>query len=315
VTDARTITIPELFRKSKIQVWTPERFDGRIQSQSSVFLIAPDESRLEFDSILVDKTCKKELLNTLKKRFGLTEVQVYPDLAGFAKANRVQMPYSPRQARFYVKEAEKAAESGDMESARRLFDKAEKVGPENVYVFFKRGLFKSEHDDPDGARKDYDKVIELNPKLASAYNNRGNLRSENDPAGAMADYDKVIELNPKNAEAYNNRGVLRKSQDDPASARADYDIAIKLNPNYANAYYNRGNLRSENDPAGASADYDKAIVLNPNHANAYFNNALQLEKMGKISEAIKCCKEFIQLKSDDPRGPKVLAGLEKKWKE
>ena len=191
VADAGTITIPELFRKSQIQVWTPERFDGRIQSQSSVFLIAPNESRIKFDSILVDKACKKKLLKTLEKRFGLTEVQVYPDLPGFAKANRAQMPYSPRQARFYVREAEKAAENNDLESARRLFDKAGKIGPENAYVFFKRALFRGKHDDPVGAIEDYDKVIKLKPNIVSAYNNRGILRyNKGELEGAMADYEK-----------------------------------------------------------------------------------------------------------------------------
>jgi len=317
VAEAGTITIPKLFQKSKIQVWTPERFDGRIQSQSSVFLIAPNESWIKFDSILVDKACKKKLLNTLEKRFGLTEVQVYPDLPGFAKANRTQMPYSPRQARFYVREAERAVESGDLESARRLFEKAAKVGPENAYVFFKRGYFRDEHDDPVGAVEDYGTVIKLNPDSVSAYNNRGILRkSQGDPVGAMDDYNTAIKLNPDDADVYNNRGNLKKDQGDTAGAMADYDMAIKRNPDFAAAYNNRGNLRKDQgDTAGAMADYDMAIKRNPDHVGAYFNKALLLEKMGKIPEAIACCQTFIRLKPDDPDGPKLLAILEKKLKK
>lgn len=231
VKDVGIITIAELFRKSNIQIWTPERFVARIQSQSSVFLIAPDESRIKFDSILVDKACKEELLSKLKKRFGLTEVQVYPDLAGFAKANRAQMPCYDRHANHYVKGARKAAGNEDMESARRLFDKAEKVGPKNVYVFFKRGLFRKDLGDFAGAIEDYDKVIKLNPNSVGAYNNRGNLRNaQGDPEGAREDYDMAIKLNPDDANAYLNKALLLEKMGKIPEAIACCKTYIRLAP-------------------------------------------------------------------------------------
>ncbi len=418
VTEAEKITIPELFKKSKIQVWIPERFFVRIQSQSSVFLITPDESQINCHEILVDKNSKKELLRILAGRFSLTEVQVYPDLPGFARANRAEMPCYNRHENYYIRKAEKLAENGSEEEAQRFFKKAKNVAPKNYNVFFKSGLFWDLHGHWDcaikdynkairlnpiysnaynnrgnlqqtcgkltEAKKDYDKAIELNPNYASAYYNRGLLRSgqgnhkeakedydkaielnpnyspiynnrgklklgQGDLKGAREDFDKAIEINQYSSKAYNNRGVLRRRQDDSEGAREDFDKAIKLNPNYANAYNNRGNLKKDQgDLVGARTDYDKAIELNPNNADAYHNRGilrdeqgdsigartdcdkaiklnpnnadfylsktLVLNGMGENCEAIESCKEYIRLQPDDPRGPELLAKLEKKLK-
>ena len=44
---------------------------------------------------------------------------------------------------------------------------------------------------------DYNRAIELNPEYASAYNNRGVVKSElSDEAGAQADFAKAQELDP-----------------------------------------------------------------------------------------------------------------------
>ena len=59
------------------------------------------------------------------------------------------------------------------------------------------------------ALADFSKAIKLNPNNAKAYNNRGNVYSNNKKYDlAIADFSKAIELNPNNPQAYYNRGVV-----------------------------------------------------------------------------------------------------------
>ena len=49
---------------------------------------------------------------------------------------------------------------------------------QNAITYFDRGLAKQRKGDLDGAMADYNQAIKLNPKDANAYNNRGNVKSD-----------------------------------------------------------------------------------------------------------------------------------------
>jgi tetratricopeptide (TPR) repeat protein len=78
------------------------------------------------------------------------------------------------------------------------------------------------------------RAIELGSTNPAAYNNRGNVRAENnDRDGAIADYTRAIQLKPDYARAYYNRAVTKQAKGDTAGAKADFNTAEKLDPDLA----------------------------------------------------------------------------------
>jgi tetratricopeptide (TPR) repeat protein len=171
------------------------------------------------------------------------------------------------------------------------------------YLYFYRGVVKSDLEDNAGALKDCDKAIELNPNEARAYVNRGLVKSDlGRKKEALVDYDKAIELNPNEARAYFNRGIVKSDLGRKKEALADYDKAIELNPNEARVYVNRGNVKDDlGDKAGALKDYDKAIELNPNEARAYVNRGIVKSDLGRKKEALADYDKANELNPNDAK--------------
>ena len=154
-----------------------------------------------------------------------------------------------------------------------------------------------------------EKSLVLN-HYAIAYNNRGFAYEEEKWELALADYNKAIELNPNLAEAYNNRGDVYTQQEKWDLALADYNKAIELNPNLADAYYGRGNVyynQREWDLAVvdytqgwdlAVADFTQAIELNPNYDLAYFSRGIIYENLEKWDLALADYTKIIEIMPD-----------------
>ncbi|MBS1371831.1 MAG: FRG domain-containing protein, partial [Lentisphaeria bacterium] len=173
VGDADCKSVDELFRENKIRVWTPERFVSRIQSQASVFVIAPDEGRIPCREIIIAKGAKQRLLKELAEKFALTEAQVYPDLPGFARSNRVDAPRYARDIGYYLQLSQKYVRQQNFPMALRALGKATNIDPENSAGWFRKGYCSGELKKNKDALTYYDRAIELDPKYAAAYNNRG----------------------------------------------------------------------------------------------------------------------------------------------
>jgi len=52
---------------------------------------------------------------------------------------------------------------------------------------------------------------------------------------AIADYNEVVRINPNHASAYYNRGLIRSKLGDKRGAIADYTETVRINPNHAKA--------------------------------------------------------------------------------
>ena len=144
-------------------------------------------------------------------------------------------------------------------------------------------------------------VIQKYPEAGIAYNNRGNVRrDQNDFQGALEDYGKAIEL--KYHDAFNNRGILRNRMKEYQSAVADFDSALRGKADQEIVYYNRGIARLNlGDFSGAVEDFGKAIEINPRYSDAYNNRGfVRYEKLSDFSGAINDFDAAIGLSPAEP---------------
>jgi tetratricopeptide (TPR) repeat protein len=173
--------------------------------------------------------------------------------------------------------------------------------PETAIAYNDRGNVRRDQNDFEGAMEDYNKAIELN--YDDAYNNRGILRNRmNDYKNAIEDFDKALRGKSDREKAYYNRGIAKLNLEDFKGAEEDFSRAIEINPGYIDAYNNRGFVRSEklSDFQGAIHDFNTAIGLNPAEPDLYYNrgNAKMLE--GNYESAITDYDKALQIKPDYP---------------
>ncbi len=294
--------ITKFLNQSKLWKWVPSHLSNRIVAQQSVFVFGEGKiDEKDYESIKIEGDSKKNILDELEKKFGITEQYLFSDFTGFSLSNAHDRPYSDYTAENHFYLGLRLQQQGDPEKARDHYDKAIELNPQFSEAYYNRGNARRASGDHQGAITDYDKAIELNPQFSGAYYNRGNARrASGDHQGAIADYGKAIELNPQDAEAYNNRGNARRASGDHQGAITDYDKAIELNPQDTKAYNNRGNARrASGDHQGAITDYDEAIKINPQDAEAYYNRGNAKQISGDHQGAITDYDEAIKINPQD----------------
>ena len=123
--------------------------------------------------------------------------------------------------------------------------------------------------------------------MSFLYFNRGLIRSNmSDYEGAIIDFSKAIELDGSNYDAYDNRGIALDDLQMYEEAIDNYQKAIALKPNAPFAYNNLGHTYNmQRRYIEAIEMLDKAIALKQNFVNAYINKAYSLQMLGETSLA------------------------------
>lgn len=116
------------------------------------------------------------------------------------------------------------------------------------------------------AKRMFDLAIEVNPQNALAYNGRGNIyvrKCEYD--SAIQEYNLAIKLDSKFAYPHNGLGSAYVLQGQPLNkAEAEYLEAIKLKPRFWKPHHNLGNLYSTMKRYDdAIKEFKKAINIEP----------------------------------------------------
>ncbi len=282
--------------------YRPSRLNQRISSQRSIFIFGKPVIPKEMLNMVVIKAENKETIRQeLKTTHGLSEIKIYDDFYGFAKANNCKAKIDVLKAENYLKLGNEISQNGDYENAIKYYDKAINSRHDYAEAYNNRGNAKLEKRDLDGAIKDYDKAVELKPDYAEAYNNRGNVESDKgDHNSAIKNYDKAIELRPDYAIAYYNRGTEKTDKGDLDEAIEDFNKSIEKKPGYAEAYGNRGIAKlKKGDFDNAIKDFNKAIELKPNYyAELYNNRGLAKLEKRDLDGAIKDYDKAVELKPD-----------------
>ncbi|MBD2594981.1 tetratricopeptide repeat protein [Nostoc spongiaeforme FACHB-130] len=199
----------------------------------------------------------------------------------------------PNDVEIYYQRGLSYYQLGDYAEAIADYSQAIQLNLNDAKLYIKRGLASYQLNDYTSAIHDYSQAININPHLAVAYKNRADARSHlGDNQGAIEDYSQALKINPNYAINYQNRGMSRYF----LGYQQSFTKAIKLNPHDAIAYKNRGNARADmGDYEGAIDDYTQVIAINPHDAHAYYNRGNARYDLGDNAGAFEDYTQAIQI--------------------
>ena len=311
----------------RLYQWQPrQQQNERIIAQQSIFLFGVLEIGINPDEeCLIDRNSKKNIRESLRRIYGITEDMLFPDFDGFARQHSQNVPYTQLSAAEYHQRAYEAHQRGEYEEAILNYNEVIGRAPNDATAYYNRGTANYHLGQHETAINDFDQTIQMNPNHARAHNNRG-LANNNlgEYETAIVDFSKAIRLEPSNEHFYCHRGLANNNLGEYETAIADFSEAIRLNPDEAHFYYNRGLANfhlgqheaaiDDYDEAHQSPyyalkqyleryesaidDYDQTIRLSPDYAEAYYHRGLAKQSLEQYEAAIKDYDDAIRINSD-----------------
>ena len=146
----------------------------------------------------------------------------------------------------YFEQGLRLMEAGDFEQAVAMFESAIKLGLGDIAeIYVCRGEALAYLGQWQAAEDSINEALRLQPYMATAYNERGNVRRfQRDYENAIADYSSAIHIEPTYHEAYYNRALAYEERNRFAEAEADLTRTLRLNPHILQAYEVRGRVRA-----------------------------------------------------------------------
>ena len=103
------------------------------------------------------------------------------------------------------------ANSGDVDSALKLFKEATLISPKNAMTHFNFGRALDDAGRPDEAKESYHLSLRIDPNRVDVHINLGSLLIDTgDFDGAANHLEKAIKIEPDNALAHSNLGLVLK---------------------------------------------------------------------------------------------------------
>jgi len=244
--------------------WHPSFQNNRIIAQQSVFVFGfgfEDPPIPEGAQCEVVGCSKQEIRRDLYKLSGITEVSLFPDFEGMARAYAHDKPsLITSNAETYRQRGINMYHKGELDEAIDYLTQTSRLESKDPYahihlgqVYHLKGEIKNEcHSELDMAITCYTKAIELAPELAILYVYRSRVYYDKSRIGSekdnkekqlkrtIKDCKQAIELAPKLADAYNMLGNAYAEQGKFEKAIKNFSKVIDLKPSEPRYYCNRG---------------------------------------------------------------------------
>jgi tetratricopeptide (TPR) repeat protein len=205
-------------------------------------------------------------------------------------------------------------EAGQLDSARRQFERAIELKVNYGQAYLNLGLVSLQLNAPDGAAVNLDQAIKLLGSTSEAgyalYLRAKIYTAREQYDDALRCLNQAVKLRPDLAEAWSDLGETRKAKLDDHGALTAFKRAVDLNPVDPVAQYRLGAEYLRLDDAPHAAEYlQLAYKHNPQDQSVL--NALQsaLRKEGETAEANKIRAQLAELlrKRDDSMQKAVAA--------
>ena len=302
--DGRVI-LQDKTRAIKNWIREPQNLDlaRRVRVQKSIFVQPPDGFIEPDKKIVIPQSLKQPLLKYLKREFGISNENIYPDLHGFVSSQDDRWSARANFAKgiTYTEQADKSGnpeeKTQNYQQATKYFTEAINLMPQFAEAYSTRSFISRIEGDFDNAVADATKAIELNPKSAVAYTHRGRIYSTKGELNkAIDDFTKAIALDRSNAIAYSARGEVYLSTNNFDSAIIDFNNSIIIGMRLPEAHNALGSAyHGKGDSDNALANFNEAIRLKSDHPLAYMGRGLVYLSKGEIKLAIEDSSMAIKL--------------------
>jgi tetratricopeptide (TPR) repeat protein len=136
-------------------------------------------------------------------------------------------PLTPQE--YTVADGEKLFEVGDIEGARRIFEKILLVAPDSIEAINNLGVIAFQQDDIDRATSCFTRVLEIAPDYFEAIENLGKcMEAKKDYAEGIKWFKRAVELRPDDATVLNFLGNCFIQVEDFASAKEVYETSLMV---------------------------------------------------------------------------------------
>jgi predicted O-linked N-acetylglucosamine transferase (SPINDLY family) len=204
-------------------------------------------------------------------------------------------------------QAEALHRQGRVREAKALYERILAQDPDDVGALQGLGVLASQTGGLQIANRLLERAATLAPGNADIHFHRGNLFSRMDMAEqALAAYGQAIALKPDHAAANANRGVALEKLGRVEDAIEAFDRAIAAEPGFVPAHFNRGNaLQKAGRFAEAVESYDRVLALKPDRADAHAIRGNLLFDLGRHDQALESFEQAARL---DPKSAVAWLG-------
>ena len=202
-----------------------------------------------------------------------------------------------------------AHRSGDLNTARRIYQRIVKRNPEHASSWMNLGLVHQSLGATDEALVALKRAINLAPHHGGAHYNLGNtLRDRGETEAAIAAYKQTLDIDPEFVDAHNNLGEILMRQEDRSVAIDQFRRGLNKQPEHVGLRINLGNaLFHEGEIEEALDQLTEAQKIAPNFAIVYRNLGNILRTSGRIREAEDTLERAIELAPNDASSRVLLA--------
>jgi tetratricopeptide (TPR) repeat protein len=182
------------------------------------------------------------------------------------------------------------------EEARRMYEEALALAPEDNLLHGNFEQFLEAAGDLPGATREAQRICELVPHLAASFYYTGTLLVRQGRTSEAEDYfGRAVAIKGDYPQAHNELGLIYVGQKKSDIAVTCFKRALGADRGFADAYINLGLLEErEGKPELATGNYEKAAALQPEGPADYFNRAVKLVWAGRSTEGIECFRVLVQ---------------------
>ncbi len=190
--------------------------------------------------------------------------------------------------------------SGELDRARRLYEKILEIFPEHADALNLLGVIAHQTGNHDKAVQSISKAIRIEPLIPHFYNNLGeSLKGRGNLDAAISSYRKALTLQEDFPEVYANMGDCFAAQGKAFRAISCYRKALQQNPDRPEWHCYLGDLyRVQGRTEAAIEAFEKALDIFPEYFDATYNLGMALKENRSLDEAVLCFKRAIQLNPD-----------------
>jgi tetratricopeptide (TPR) repeat protein len=209
--------------------------------------------------------------------------------------------------------AEFLAGIGDLAGATEQMRIVRELAPENHAAYLQLGRLLAKQQKFDEARQSLERALGLRPDVAYLYVELGQVcSSQGNLDEALRQYEKARAWHQDDARVCLLEAEVLEKQKKRREAIGSLRDAIRLRPSYWEAHDHLGmELGLLGEFSEAAAEFEQVVRLQPNYVEGHLNLGIALARQGALSEALKRFQTALRLEPGNGKAREFITRIEK----